>query len=60
MISLEVLHRSLVAMVGGFAALGLLTAIKGGPSMKQVLGWWNESTLGLLFGMMVLVLFFCS
>ena len=25
--------------------------------MKQVLGWWNESTLGLLFGMMVLVHF---
>ena len=56
-ISAEMLNRTLVAMVGGFLSLALLTWVKGPPSLKVVISWMNESTLGLLFGMMVLIHF---
>jgi len=56
-ISLELIHRTLVAMCGSFVALALLSGIVGPVNMKDVISWSNESTLGLLFGMMIQVHF---
>ena len=44
-------------MCGSFLALALLSGIVGPVNMKDVISWSNESTLGLLFGMMIQVHF---
>lgn len=54
-IGLEVVHRTLVALVGAFATLFFLTLISSTPSMAKVMSYMDEGTLSLLFGMMVIV-----
>ena len=52
----DVVHRTLVALVGSFLALFLLFATTGeGTSMEQCIMWMDEGTLALLFGMMIMV-----
>lgn len=55
LIAFELLHRTLVAMVGSFFMLLLLLALDEAPDLQQVLEWMDEGALGLLFGMMVIV-----
>jgi len=54
-IGLEVIHRTLVALVGAFTTLFFLTIISSTPSMAKVMSYMDEGTLSLLFGMMVIV-----
>jgi Na+/H+ antiporter NhaD/arsenite permease-like protein len=51
----EVLHRTLAALLGAFFALTLLTALTHPPKMKTIISYMDEGTLGLLFGMMIMV-----
>ncbi len=55
LIILEVVHRTLAAMLGAFAALAVLSNIHERPSFAEVMTWIDWDTCGLLFGMMVMV-----
>ena len=52
---MEVIHRTLVALIGAFVSLFFLTIISSTPSMAKVMSYMDEGTLSLLFGMMVIV-----
>jgi hypothetical protein len=56
-ILLEVIHRTLVALFGSMVALMFLFIIQNGEveSIKQIMLYLEWSTLGLLFGMMLIV-----
>jgi len=52
----DVVHRTLVALVGSFVALFLLYVTTGMvTTMEQCIRWMDEGTLALLFGMMIMV-----
>jgi len=65
-IASEKVHRMWCAVVASFCMLGLLLWIDMAPDLATVMTWLDESTLGLLFGMMLIVgkvrflLFFCA
>ena len=52
---LEVINRSIVAFIGAFLALLLYSLIFEAPELSTVVGWTDESTLCLLFGMMIMI-----
>ncbi|KAI8465106.1 MAG: transporter [Monoraphidium minutum] len=54
-IASEKVHRMYCAFLGAFAMMGLLLWMNMVPSLEMVTEWLDESTLGLLFGMMILV-----
>ncbi|XP_009880402.1 PREDICTED: P protein [Charadrius vociferus] len=58
LIVLEIVHRTLAAMLGSLAALAALATVGERPSMVKVVEWIDYETLALLFGMMVLVAIF--
>ncbi|KAM6140045.1 LOW QUALITY PROTEIN: P protein [Pterocles gutturalis] len=58
LIILEIVHRTLAAMLGSLAALAALATVGERPSMVEVVEWIDYETLALLFGMMVLVAIF--
>ncbi|XP_064571086.1 P protein [Zonotrichia leucophrys gambelii] len=58
LIILEIVHRTLAAMLGALAALAALAIVGERPSMVEVVEWIDYETLALLFGMMVLVAIF--
>ncbi|XP_078114348.1 P protein [Sander vitreus] len=58
LIIFEIVHRTLAAMLGSLAALAALAVIGDRPSLVTVVEWIDYETLGLLFGMMVLVAIF--
>uniref|UniRef100_A0A663FHA5 OCA2 melanosomal transmembrane protein n=1 Tax=Aquila chrysaetos chrysaetos TaxID=223781 RepID=A0A663FHA5_AQUCH len=58
LIILEIVHRTLAAMLGSLAALATLATVGERPSMVKVVEWIDYETLALLFGMMVLVAIF--
>ncbi|KAI1241725.1 hypothetical protein IHE44_0005214, partial [Lamprotornis superbus] len=58
LIILEIVHRTLAAMLGSLAALAALAIVGERPSMVKVVEWIDYETLVLLFGMMVLVAIF--
>ncbi|KAM6292552.1 P protein [Porphyrio hochstetteri] len=58
LIILEIVHRTLAAMLGSLAALAALATVGERPSMVKVVEWIDYETLALLFGMMVLVAIF--
>ncbi|XP_026714854.1 P protein isoform X2 [Athene cunicularia] len=58
LIILEIVHRTLAAMLGSLAALATLAIVGERPSMVEVVEWIDYETLALLFGMMVLVAIF--
>uniref|UniRef100_A0A8C8BIC8 OCA2 melanosomal transmembrane protein n=1 Tax=Otus sunia TaxID=257818 RepID=A0A8C8BIC8_9STRI len=58
LIILEIVHRTLAAMLGSLAALATLAIVGERPSMVKVVEWIDYETLALLFGMMVLVAIF--
>ncbi|GMH88688.1 hypothetical protein TL16_g11228, partial [Triparma laevis f. inornata] len=51
----DVVHRTLVAMVGAFCSLLLLATMDYHATMQTALIWMDEGTLALLFGMMIIV-----
>ncbi|NXV48507.1 P protein, partial [Uria aalge] len=58
LIILEIVHRTLAAMLGSLAALAALATVGERPSMVKVVEWIDYETLALLFGMMILVAIF--
>ncbi len=55
LIAFELIHRTLVAMMGSFIMLALLLALDEAPDLQKVIEWMDEGALGLLFGMMIIV-----
>ena len=55
LIVLDVVHRTLVAMVGGMIALFILACMGEFRDIQEVVIFIDESTLALLFGMMIMV-----
>ncbi|KAL6060550.1 protein kinase, variant 2 [Balamuthia mandrillaris] len=55
MIILETMHRTIVALLGSFWALAVLSRIHTRPAFLDVITWIDYDTLGLLFGMMLMV-----
>eukprot|EP01087_Luapelamoeba_hula_P023712 TRINITY_DN877_c0_g1_i4.p1 TRINITY_DN877_c0_g1~~TRINITY_DN877_c0_g1_i4.p1 ORF type:complete len:827 (+),score=150.75 TRINITY_DN877_c0_g1_i4:438-2918(+) len=51
----ELMHRTIVALVGSFAALGVLSSIQSRPAFVEIISWIDFDTIGLLFGMMIMV-----
>jgi len=54
-IAFEVFHRMWVAFCGAFAMLGMLLIANMAPDLPTVMTWLDFGTLGLLFGMMIIV-----
>lgn len=51
----EVIHRMLAAFVGSSSVLFVLALEHRLPAVSTIIGWMDHGTLGLLFGMMVIV-----
>jgi len=51
----DLVHRTLVAMIGAFLSLLLLATMNYHASMETAIVWMDEGTLALLFGMMIIV-----
>ena len=52
----EVIHRTLAAALGGIATVGALTVLVGDiPGIGAIMTYVDWDTIGLLFGMMVMV-----
>ena len=52
---LEVVNRAVVAFIGAFVTLLLISFVSHAPSLTTVVGWLDASTLCLLFGMMIMI-----
>lgn len=52
---LEVINRAVVAFIGAFLTLLLISFISDAPSLDTVVNWMDSSTLCLLFGMMIMI-----
>ena len=52
---LEVVNRAVVAFIGAFVTLLLISFVSHAPSLTTVVGWMDASTLCLLFGMMIMI-----
>ena len=55
MIMTEVLHRTMAAMIGAAMCMIMLAIQNRVPSLSKVVGWMDHGTLGLLWGMMLIV-----
>jgi len=55
LIIFELMHRTIAAMLGGFVCLGFVAVIHGRPGFEEVINWIDFETVGLLFGMMIMV-----
>ena len=51
----EVVHRALAAALGAIVAVGALAAAGDVADLDRIVGWVDAETIGLLFGMMVMV-----
>ena len=51
----DIVHRTLVAMIGASLSLLLLATLDYHTSMQTAIVWMDEGTLALLFGMMIIV-----
>lgn len=51
----EFMHRTVAAMIIAFLALGTLAQLHERPTFELVISWINFETIGLLFGMMIMV-----
>ena len=54
-ITLELAHRTVIAMLGATSAIAILAALNERPSLKDIMDWVDIETLTLLFSMMVIV-----
>jgi len=55
LIGFKVVDKVLAAMTGSTVMLGLLVLLDEAPTLKEAVSWIDLGTLGLLFGMMLLV-----
>lgn len=55
LIIFELMHRTIAAMLGAFVCLGFVAVVHGRPGFEEVIGWIDFETVGLLFGMMIMV-----
>eukprot|EP01129_Flabellula_baltica_P004171 TRINITY_DN1425_c0_g2_i1.p1 TRINITY_DN1425_c0_g2~~TRINITY_DN1425_c0_g2_i1.p1 ORF type:complete len:682 (-),score=128.35 TRINITY_DN1425_c0_g2_i1:5-1834(-) len=55
LIIFELMHRTVAAMIAAFAGLGSLSQFHERPTFELVVSWIDFDTLGLLFGMMIMV-----
>jgi len=55
LIIFELMHRTIAAMLGSFVCLGFVAVVHGRPSFEVVINWIDFETVGLLFGMMIMV-----
>ena len=55
LIGFKVMDKVLAAMTGSTIMLGLLLLLDKAPTLKETVSWIDTGTLGLLFGMMLLV-----
>jgi Na+/H+ antiporter NhaD/arsenite permease-like protein len=55
LIVFELVHRTIAALIGSFWGLTFLSVIQERPSFLEVIMWIDYDTIGLLFGMMILV-----
>eukprot|EP00960_Hanusia_phi_P036870 752570-Hanusia_phi.AAC.4 len=53
--STQVLHRTMAAMIGATLCMITLAVQNRVPSLTKVVGWMDHGTLGLLWGMMLIV-----
>ena len=52
---LEVINRAVVAFIGAFVTLLLVSFVSEAPALPTVVSWMDASTLCLLFGMMIMI-----
>jgi len=55
LIIFELVHRTVAALLGSFWGLAFLSVLQERPGFLEVVTWIDYDTIGLLFGMMVLV-----
>lgn len=55
LIAMDLLHRTLTTFLGALLTFGLLMWCKMVPNMQVVVTWIDESTVILLFGMMIMI-----
>ena len=55
LIVFELLHRTISALLGSFVCIGAVSLLRGRPTFEEVIFWIDLETIGLLFGMMVMV-----
>jgi len=55
LIMTEVMHRTMAAMIGAAMTLVVLGLQNRVPTLSTVVGWMDHGTLGLLWGMMLIV-----
>eukprot|EP01027_Heterolobosea_sp_BB2_P016665 GEZU01023693.1.p1 GENE.GEZU01023693.1~~GEZU01023693.1.p1 ORF type:complete len:456 (+),score=173.11 GEZU01023693.1:217-1584(+) len=58
MIVFELVHRTIAAMLGAFFVLGVISQIRGRPTLETIVEWIDPDIEMLLFGMMVVVAIF--
>ena len=54
-IATEIVHRTWCALIGASFMMGLLLWVDGAPSLGKVVTWIDDSTVCVLFGMMIIV-----
>lgn len=52
---IQVVHRTLAALLAAFASIGTLAAFHDRPTMDEMIKWIDYETLLLIFSMMILV-----
>ncbi|KAL9650162.1 hypothetical protein ABK040_011331 [Willaertia magna] len=55
LIVFELIHRTMAAMIGSFLVLSVLSILNARPSLHEITSWIEYETIGLLFGMMIMV-----
>ena len=55
LIIFELVHRTIAALLGSFWALAVLSLVQERPAFLEVISWIDYNTIGLLFGMMLMV-----
>jgi len=55
LIIFDLMHRTVAAMMAAFIALGTLSNLHKRPTFETVVSWIDYETIGLLFGMMLMV-----
>ncbi|ESO95247.1 hypothetical protein LOTGIDRAFT_180671 [Lottia gigantea] len=60
LIIFELVHRTVAALIGSFAAIAVLSALNERPTTDTIISWIDMETMMLLFGMMILVAIFAE
>ena len=55
LIVFELIDRTLSALLGSFVCVSAVSLIRGRPSLEEIIFWIDFETIGLLFGMMIMV-----